>query len=382
MNSNLNNGVSMFTLQNSRGEVVDLDSDDLFGYTPTGLGAVFSNSYSQYDSYFKTTKKTIQQGQMSLNILFGSVESNSYQTFSDFASFLAYEPLTLIYTTKSESWYRDAVLSSLTKTEIGGTTVLQTDKLFEQFTIEFINPWYNNKQGRYKTYNIDTGLAIYGSGFFNEQGNFNQNLILQSSGENASADSRPNLSGVTNNNINSTISYESDGITLTYSMNNSWDWYYALAEAWANMSDSVLSFDKTYTISVDVKGTVPGVAFRVNNTFSPTTRINNDTWTRAVYTFSIPNLTGDNLNKFYIRLNAMNGNDNNPTGFVKGQTLRFRHFKLEEGDTATAYTSAPEDGVTDANMKYGFGFMGLAYDDENGNKPYVDEAQVDITSIE
>lgn len=162
MNSNLNNGVSMFTLQNSRGEVVDLDSDDLFGYTPTGLGAVFSNSYSQYDSYFKPTKKTIQQGQMSLNILFGSVESNSYQTFSDFASFLAYEPLTLIYTTKSKSWYRDAVLSSLTKTEIGGTTVIQVDRLVEQFTIDFINPWYNNKTVEYQSYDADETLQYYG----------------------------------------------------------------------------------------------------------------------------------------------------------------------------------------------------------------------------
>ncbi|MCM6836075.1 phage distal tail protein domain-containing protein [Leuconostoc mesenteroides] len=374
--------MSMFVLHNARGESVDLNNDSLLSYTPTGLGTTFTNTYSQYESYFKMTKANIQQGQMQLNIMFGDVESRSYQTFSQFATFLSFQPLTLIYNTGADTWHRDARLTSLSKTEIGGSTVLQTDRLVEQFTIEFINPWYNNKQGRYKTYNIDTGLSIYGSGFFNEQGDFNQNLILQSSAENASADSRPNLSGVTNNNVNSTISYESDGITLTYSMNNSWDWYYALAEAWANMSDSVLSFDKTYTISVDVKGTVPSVAFRVNNTFSPTTKINNDTWTRAVYTFSIPNLTGDNLNKFYIRLNAMNGNDNNPTGFVKGQTLRFRHFKLEEGNTATAYTSAPEDGVTDANMKYGFGFMGVAYDDENGNKPYVDEAQVDITSIE
>ncbi|WP_249205588.1 phage distal tail protein domain-containing protein [Leuconostoc mesenteroides] len=372
--------MSMFVLHNARGESVDLNNDSLLSYTPTGLGTTFTNTYSQYESYFKMTKANVQQGQMQLNILFGDVESRSYQTFSQFATFLSFQPLTLIYNTGVDTWHRDARLTSLTKTEIGGSTVLQTDRLVEQFTIEFINPWYNNKQGRYKTYNIDTGLSIYGSGFFNEQGDFNQNLILQSSGENASADSRPNLSGVTNNNINSTIAYDSDAITLNYTGTGSAEWYYALAEAYANMSDSVLSFDKPYTISVDVQGTVPGVAFRVNNTFSPTTKINNDTWTRAVYTFSIPNLTDATLNKFYIRLNAMA--TTNSSGFVKGQTLRFRHFKLEEGDKATAYTSAPEDGVTDANMKYGFGFMGVAYDDENGNKPYVDEAQVDITSIE
>ncbi|WP_349517263.1 phage distal tail protein domain-containing protein [Leuconostoc mesenteroides] len=372
--------MSMFVLNNARGESVDLNSENLFGNTPTGLGTVFTNTYSQYESYFKATKINIQQGQMQLNILFGDVESRSYQTFSQFSTFLSFQPLTLLYKTGVDTWHRDARLTSLTKTEIGGTTVLQTDKLFEQFTIEFINPWYNNKQGRYKTYNIDTGLAIYGSGFFNEQGNFNQNLILQSSGENASSTVRPNLVGANTSTVNTTNSYDSDAITMNYTGTGSTEWYYALAEAYANMSDSVLSFDKTYTISVDVQGTVPGVAFRVNNTFSPTTKINNDTWTRSVYTFSIPNLTGATLNKFYIRLNAMA--TSNTAGFVKGQTLRFRHFKLEEGNTATAYTSSPEDGVTDTNMKYGFGFMGVAYDDENGNKPYVDEAQVDITSIE
>lgn len=372
--------MSMFVLNNARGESVDLNSENLFGNTPTGLGTVFTNTYSQYESYFKATKINIQQGQMQLNILFGDVESRSYQTFSQFSTFLSFQPLTLLYKTGVDTWHRDARLTSLTKTEIGGTTVLQTDKLFEQFTIEFINPWYNNKQGRYKTYNIDTGLAIYGSGFFNEVGDFNQNLILQSSGENASSTVRPNLIGANTSTVNTTNSYDSDAITMNYTGTGSTEWYYALAEAYANMSDSVLSFDKTYTISVDVQGTVPGVAFRVNNTFSPTTKINNDTWTRSVYTFSIPNLTGATLNKFYIRLNAMA--TSYTAGFVKGQTLRFRHFKLEEGNTATAYTSSPEDGVTDTNMKYGFGFMGVAYDDENGNKPYVDEAQVDITSIE
>lgn len=370
----------MFVLNNARGESVDLNNDSLLSYQPTGLGTVFTNTYSQYESYFKATKVNVQQGQMQLNILFGDVESRSYQTFSQFATFLSFQPLTLIYSTGVDTWHRDARLTSLTKSEVGGTTIMQVDRLVEQFTIEFINPWYNNKQGRYKTYNIDSGLAIYGSGFFNEQGDFNQNLILQSSGENATSDNRPNLSGVATNNFNSTIVYDSDAITLNYTGTGSTEWYYALAEAYQDMANTSLSFDKTYTISVDVQGTVPSVAFRVSNTFSPNTSINNTEWTRVTYTFSIPNLTGSNLNKFYIRLHAIA--TSNIAGFVKGQTLKFRHFKLEEGDKATAYTSAPEDGVSDANMKYGFGFMGTAYDDENGNKPYVDEAQVDITNIE
>lgn len=160
--------MSMFVLQNSRGETVDLDSTDLFGYTPTGLGVQFNNSYSQYESYFKTTKSVVQQGQMSVDILFGSVESKSYKTFSSFASFLAYQPLTLIYNTDVGLWMRDAQLASLTKTEIGGTTVASFDKLNEIFTIDFLNPWYNNKKAIFKTYSPDPNLAKYGKEYVNQ----------------------------------------------------------------------------------------------------------------------------------------------------------------------------------------------------------------------
>ena len=73
-----------YLLSNAKGEQVNLVSSSILGYTPTGLGVAFSNSYSQYDNYFSLTKSKINQGQMSLNILFGNVESDSYLTFSSF----------------------------------------------------------------------------------------------------------------------------------------------------------------------------------------------------------------------------------------------------------------------------------------------------------
>lgn len=380
MNSNLNNGVSMFTLQNSRGEVVDLDSDDLFGYTPTGLGAVFSNSYSQYDSYFKPTKKTIQQGQMSLNILFGSVESNSYQTFSDFASFLAYEPLTLIYTTKSESWYRDAVLSSLTKTEIGGTTVIQVDRLIEQFTIDFINPWYNNKTAEYKSYDPDAGLATFGKvyGTSINPALFSPNLVLNSSGENASSAVRPAIKGTVQTVMNATPTYQSDGILITYNGTGSTEWYYAPAEAYGLVANSDLSFGTTYTISADVMGTAPAFSFRVSDAWAPQIKINNTTWTKATYTFTLKDLGANRAGKFYIRLNATNGVNSNPTMFVAGQTLKFRHLKLEQGTTATPWTPA----VSESKTTWNYGYFNVNSETIKKNQAYADLAKTDITYIE
>lgn len=162
--------MSMLQLTNARNKTVDLDSERLFAYTPTGLGVQFTNTYSQYETYFKVTKSTVTQGQFQINILFGDVESKAYQTFSDFAQFLAYQPLVLTYTTDSGTWYRDARLSLLTKTEIGGATVFATDKLNESFTLDFIGPWYQNQSGSYKSYDPDPNLGKYGKGFFTEMG--------------------------------------------------------------------------------------------------------------------------------------------------------------------------------------------------------------------
>lgn len=160
--------MSMFALTNARGEAVDINNDKLLSYTPTGLGVQFSNTYSQYETYFKATKSTVTQGQFQIYILFGDVESQAYQTFSDFAQFLAYQPLTLTYTTDSGTWYRDGRLNSLTKTEIGGSTVFATDRINESFTLEFINNWYNNKSAEYKSYDPDPNLGTYGKIYGNQ----------------------------------------------------------------------------------------------------------------------------------------------------------------------------------------------------------------------
>jgi len=371
----------MFQLSNARGEVVGINNYDLTAFTPTGLGIEFNNTYMQYDSYFKLSKTNINQGKFSVNIMFGDIESESYLTFSDFATFLSYQPLMMIYTTDIGTWYRDARLTSLTKTEIGGATVFATDKLNEAFSIEFINPWYNNKTGYYKTYDSDSGLAIYSKGFFNEIGESNRNYILTSSGEGSTDYSRPVLTGGNVNTSNVNMKYLSDSIQLVYVGDGTKEWYYSPADAWTNVADSVLNFDDTYTISVDVKGTVPAAAFRVSNMWSTQTKINNNTWTRISYTFKFPNLSGDNMSQFYIRLNAMNGTDTNATGFANGMTLSFRHFKLEIGDKATPWITAKEDGVTDKNMLYTYGYMGVKASNST-NKPFADEAQTDITHLE
>ena len=170
-----------------------------------------------------------------------------------------------------------------------------------------------------------------------------RNYIINSSGLSARDAARPSVkpNATTSAFANSTITYNNEFTTITYTGTGSQEWYYALAESYKTYESAGLDKTKQYTLSVDVKGTVPSAALRVNNVYSAYISINDTTWTRLKYTFKFPDLGGTNTDKFYIRLNAISGG---ATGnFVKGQTLSFRNFKLEEGNVSTDWTPAPED---------------------------------------
>ena len=128
-------------------------------------------------------------------------------------------------------------------------------------------------------------------------------------------------------------------------------------------------------------GTVPSAFFTITGTKSTPVKINASTWTRISYTFKFPNLSGDNMSQLYIILNAGNGTDTNSTGFTSGQYLSFRHFKLEEGSMATDWITALEDGTTDKNMLYTYGYMGLHLTDDV-NQPFADVAETDKTYLD
>ncbi|AWW99651.1 phage distal tail protein domain-containing protein [Oenococcus oeni] len=155
----------MFKLTNARGETVDLNTNSLRAYTPTGLGLILQNTYSAYETSFLKTHSQMSDpasNPFQVYIKFGDIESQSYQSFSDFAEFLAYQPYTLEYDTDAGSWYRDCNLQSLSKTELGGSTVGAYDRLNEAFVLEFFNAWYQLQSEEYVSYSNDPELETYG----------------------------------------------------------------------------------------------------------------------------------------------------------------------------------------------------------------------------
>ena len=297
--------MSMFALTNARGETVDINNDKLLSYTPTGLGVQFTNTYSQYETYFKATKSTVTQGQFQIYILFGDVESQAYQTFSDFAQFLAYQPLTLTYTTDSGTWYRDGRLNSLTKTEIGGSTVFATDRINESFTLEFINNWYNNKTAEYKSYDPDPALGTYGKIYSTQ---FNPLMV-----------DRNLLQGTS---VDKVVTPVTDGSWLENY--NYWEAYNNLQPGAEYTFSSEVTLSSGNKISIKVFDSSIMQELLANSDFTAD-------GTRQSFTFTAP----DNGTALLIYAGV--------AGSTSGITATFHHSKLELGNTATDWTPAPED---------------------------------------
>ena len=201
-----------------------------------------------------------------------------------------------------------------------------------------------------------------------------RNYILNSSGMNASETTLPAMQSGgkgASSAYGTTLSYNSDSITLTLTENGIQEWYYSIANAYQSYAIRNLDKTKQYTISVDVKGTVPYAAFRVNDSLSPSFAVNSSTWTRLTYTFKFPALSSPNEDNYFLRLNAAGGN------FVIGQTLSFRNFKLELGNVATDWTPAPEDAPSnDAQLVHNTGNETVA-----GDKAFTGNTTLASTTI-
>lgn len=236
-------------------------------------------------------------------------------------------------------------LFTVNESDINGTDVLASDP----------DSLYSNTYGTVPSKNIfgttagNAGMTSDPFDFVYQQSKVDmstiggRNYILNSSGINASATNRPAMqaNGVGSYVPNAEVTYNSDSITLTYTGTGTKEWFYALAEAYRSYASGNLDKTKQYTISVDVKGTVPYAAFRISGLFSPSFSINSSTWTRLTYTFTFPALASPNADNYFLRLNAIATDAT--SGFTTGQTLSFRNFKLEIGNKATDWTPAPED---------------------------------------
>ena len=196
---------------------------------------------------------------------------------------------------------------------------------------------------------INTSKTGSNSLVYNTVPQVNRNYIVNSSGLNASATTRPSIEGGVSTIVGTpTVTYASDGILLTNSASNTnAEWGYDIATAMTAYASTSLLPGSTYTFSVDVMGTIPQVMIRYGyndgaQRYNPYFSINNTSYTRISVTLT-PSSTAET--KFFIRIDGAINNQQN-TGFSGGETLKFRNVKLESGSVATPWSLAPEDTMT------------------------------------
>ncbi len=149
--------IRQLQLANSLGQILDLNADDSLLHDIDGLGLSLNNSYSSLGSSFILSGIGMSQNVLSGKLLLSAISDQSYQAFSDLIDFLNYQPYVLTYTTDAGSWHRDARLKTAAKSELG-----TSNRLDDDFGIEFMNPWYQLKQATSNSYPVDPSLGTFG----------------------------------------------------------------------------------------------------------------------------------------------------------------------------------------------------------------------------
>ena len=130
--------IRQFRLYNSKDDMIDLLNNlDFFGVDPEGLGVSFDNALYGSNANFLPSGRALNAQQFTISILFGAETGESYQRYRDFVQFLNKPPYRLFYETDAGAYYRDCLLSELTKTELNEYFVLQ-----ESFVLDFTTPFY------------------------------------------------------------------------------------------------------------------------------------------------------------------------------------------------------------------------------------------------
>ena len=206
-------------------------------------------------------------------------------------------------------------MQSLTKTEIGGSTIDAYDRLNEIFTLEFINNWYNNKSAEYKSYDPDPNLGTYGKIYrLKYDPTVNRNYILDTANPKIQTSD-----GTDNHDLYDTAMF--------YSPIKNWG---------IENGDYIVSFDWTLktALSSDMQASV---------------LFNSSPWQQQFFTVKAGQLTGHTNLNFKLNPGILTAT-NDVTGLTfrimsqmaSGNTITYSDLFMKSG-TSGYWTPAPED---------------------------------------
>lgn len=125
-------------LVNSRGEYLDITTQQFFMHDLSGFGYECDDTYKRAGSRWVRVEQKLRQSTICGKIAFNN--PNTYTKYNEFIKFCSLIPLTLEYTPEDVTYSRDVVLNKIDKGEAEKTGILICSVEFMPLT-----PWYRRK---------------------------------------------------------------------------------------------------------------------------------------------------------------------------------------------------------------------------------------------
>lgn len=151
--------IRKISMMNQRNNLIDFsDREKFFLYDVSGLGIDLDNKFDDFGVTNILRKQTAKAASLKAKLLVGQNSPIAYEVFVEMFEFLNSPPFKMIYETDAGLYYRDCVLSKLTKGDMEKGRVFIEDIAFD-FT-GFYYQWKNQSYSPVE--NIDGNGKIYG----------------------------------------------------------------------------------------------------------------------------------------------------------------------------------------------------------------------------
>lgn len=171
--------IRRFYITNANNDTMPLQGDSVnwFAADPENLGAKFTQSWYTTGTEFRSYNRSISNQDISFTMYY--LGNNPYLSFSTFAKFLSYSPLTLVYQVPGDEAYRRSIsLTEIDKGEMDnehsimkGKLTFTPTSLWQKWEVaeQMVNAWDNSMSSKYYDANdkapvLYKAVYVYGKG--------------------------------------------------------------------------------------------------------------------------------------------------------------------------------------------------------------------------
>lgn len=171
--------IRRFYITNTNNDTMPLQGDSVnwFAADPENLGAKFTQSWYTTGTEFRSYNRSISNQDISFTMYY--LGNNPYLSFSTFAKFLSYSPLTLVYQVPGDEAYRRSIsLTEIDKGEMDnehsimkGKLTFTPTSLWQKWKVaeQMVNAWDDSMSSKYYDANDKAPIRykavyVYGNG--------------------------------------------------------------------------------------------------------------------------------------------------------------------------------------------------------------------------